>query len=294
MARFVLRGLVAFSAAVVLSADAQPSSMLVNVAELAGMMDDPSLVVLHVSNRESAFQEAHIPGARFVRSADFAVEGADKVGSELPPADVIKRVFEGAGVSDNSRVVIYEQGTVLAARAFFTLDVFGHPRVAMLDGGLNAWRAAGNPVERGAAKAGRPGSFTPRLNAARLADAAFIQKQVPGETVALVDVRPDAEYYGTDGGMQGMHAPGHIAGAKQLTWNALVGSDGRFLPREELRTKLQGAGVAPGRPAVAYCMVGLRASVVYFVARYLGYDVKLYDGSVVDWSRRGLELRTKN
>jgi thiosulfate/3-mercaptopyruvate sulfurtransferase len=271
-----------------------PPSMLVNVTELAAVLKDPAVVVLHVADRAAAFEEGHIPGARFLRYGDFAVEGPDNVGSELPPLDVVKRVFEAAGVSDTSRVVIYAQSPVVAARVFFTLDAFGHQGVALLDGGLRAWREAKQPVETGAANSARLGRFTPRLNAQRVVDAMFIQQQLATPAISLVDVRPDAEFFGTDGGMRGMHAPGHIAIARQLTWNALVGADGRFLPRDELKARLESAGVVAGRPVVAYCMVGMRASVVYFVARHLGYDARLYDGSIIDWSRRGLELRTKN
>jgi thiosulfate/3-mercaptopyruvate sulfurtransferase len=266
-------------------------SMLVSVGELAAQLKDPSLVVVHVADRPAAFEEGHIPGARFVRYGDFAVPGPGDLGAELPSADVIKRVFEAAGVSDTSHIVIYSQSPVMAARAFFTLDAFGHARVALLDGGLRAWREAKQAVATGPSPAAPAGRLTPRLNPARLADAAFIQKQTPGQSIALVDVRPDDEFSGTNT-MGGAHAPGHIAGAKQLTWNALVGADGRFLPREQLKHKLAAAGAAPGRPVVAYCMIGMRASVVYFVARLLGQDVKLYDGSIVDWSRRGLRTES--
>jgi thiosulfate/3-mercaptopyruvate sulfurtransferase len=113
---------------------------------------------------------------------------------------------------------------------------------------------------------------------------------LPGKAISLLDVRPDPEFLGTDGGMGGMHAAGHIQGARQLTWNALVGDAGTFLPKEQLKERLEGAGVVWGRLVVAYCMVGMRASVVYFVARHLGYDARLYDGSIVDWSRRKLPV----
>lgn len=268
-------------------APAAAQSMLVSVSELAGMLKDPNVVILHVADRATAYEEAHIPGARFVRYADFAVPGADNVGSELPPPETIKQIFEAVGVSDGSRIVIYSQGPVMAARAFFTLDAYGHARVALLDGGLRAWREANQAVESGAVATPRAANFTPRLNPARLADAAYIQKQTPGVSMALVDVRPDEEFFGSNT-MGGAHAPGHIAGAKQLTWNSLVATDGKFLPVSELKQRLEGAGVASGRPTVAYCMVGMRASVVYFVSRHLGLDVRLYDGSIVDWSRRKL------
>ena len=274
------------------AAPAMAQPMLISVSDLALALKDQDVVVLHIADRVQAFEEGHIPGARFVRYGDFAVEGEDKIGSELPPADVIERVFEAAGVSDNSRVVVYSASTVLAARAFFTLDVYGHARVALLDGGLRAWREAGRPIETGAVAVSRPGEFSARLNRQRVADAAYvqtIQKRTAQGSVALVDVRPDDEFLGINT-MGGAHAPGHIEGAKQLTWNSLVDAAGRFLPPEQLRARLESAGAGKGTPVVAYCMVGMRASVVYFVSRYLGHEVKLYDGSIVDWSRRKLPM----
>ena len=85
------------------------------------------------------------------------------------------------------------------------------------------------------------------MNAARVATPQQIQQQMPTQGIALVDVRPDPEFLGTDGGMGGMHAAGHIAGAKQLTWNALVGADGRFLPRDQLQASVCGRRRASGQ-----------------------------------------------
>jgi len=272
-------------------AQSTSAGLLISTADLAAALNDPALVLIQVAERPSAFEEAHIPGARFVRYADFAIDGPDGVGSELPPADRVKQIFEAAGVSTNSRVVLYSPSTVAAARAFFTLDAMGHARVALLDGGLRAWRAENRPIATGAAPTPAKGSFTPALNPARLESAQQIQQHMASQGIALVDVRPDPEYLGTDGGM-GVRAPGHIEGARQLPWDTLVGADGRFLARDQLQARLVAAGVVTGKPVVSYCMVGMRASVVYFVARYLGYDARLYDGSIVDWSQRKLPLKT--
>jgi len=269
---------------------AAPGGLLISTAELATAAKDPALVLLHVADRLSVFEEGHIPGARFLRYGDFAVDGEQRLGSELPSVADAKGVFEAVGVSNNSRVVVYATGPVIAARAFFTLDALGHKNVALLDGGLRTWRDEQRPIETGPAKPAAAGQFTPTLNASRVATAEQIQQQMPKAAISLVDVRPDPEFLGTDGGMGGMHAPGHIAGAKQLTWNELVGPDGRFLPREQLQAKLTGAGASSGKPVVAYCMVGMRASVVYFVARHLGYDARLYDGSIMDWSAKKLPV----
>ncbi|MBI1876508.1 MAG: sulfurtransferase [Acidobacteria bacterium] len=269
-----------------------PSGLLVSTDQLAARMQDPALVLLHVGDRESTFSEGHISGARFLPYGAFAVNGDGDIGSELPPIDELKRVFESVGVSDTSRIVLYGSSPVAAARAFFTLDAIGHPRVALLDGGLTAWRAEGRAIEKGEPAGAETGRFNPRLNAERIADAAFIQQRLATNGLALLDIRPDPEYLGTDSGMGGRHAVGHIAGAQQLPWNTLVQKDGRFLPREELDAKLRGAGATSGKPVVSYCMVGMRASVAYFVARYLGFDARLYDGSIMDWTRRKLPTTT--
>lgn len=278
--------------AVVQPGPASPGGLLISTSELAAAAKDPRLVLLHVGDRASAFEEAHIPGARFLRYADFAVDGGQGLGSELPSADEVKRDFEAIGVSNGSRVVIYGSSPVSAARAFFTLDAMGHTRVALLDGGLRAWRGEGRPIETGPPKPVSAGHFMPVLNAAKVASAELIQREMSRNGIALVDVRPDPEFLGTDGGMGGMHAAGHIAGAKQLPWNALVQEDGRFLLRDQLQAKLTAAGATPAKPVVSYCMVGMRASVVYFVARHLGHDAKLYDGSIVDWTQKKLPVVT--
>jgi thiosulfate/3-mercaptopyruvate sulfurtransferase len=280
---------VVLAAAVPVAQQQGPISRLISARELA-QLRDPALVLLHVAEDDSAYAEGHIPGARFLRYRSAAPGGDDDLGAELPPMPVLKELFDGVGVSDTSRVVLYGH-PVLASRVFFTLDAVGHRRVAILDGGLQAWQAGGHPVDRGADKTagGRRGTFTPRLHAERLATAEWIRTSAG--RISLVDVRPDPEFTGSDGGMAGVHVAGHIEGAKQLTWNALVAPDGLFLPADQLRAKLQGAGAVAGKAVVPYCMIGMRASVVYFVARHLGLDVRLYDGSIVDWGRRGLPTK---
>ena len=152
--------LVLTAVAVAGSAQTPRADLLVSTADLARQLNDPALVILHVADRESSFTDGHIPGASFLRYGDFAVDGDRNVGSELPPIDTLRRVFEAVGVSDNARVVIYGSSPVAAARAFFTLDVVGHPLVALLDGGFAAWKAEGRAIEAGRGPSTRRGTFT--------------------------------------------------------------------------------------------------------------------------------------
>jgi thiosulfate/3-mercaptopyruvate sulfurtransferase len=116
----------------------------------------------------------------------------------------------------------------------------------------------------------------------------WIKERLSTTRMKLLDARPDAEYTGSDGGMNGMHVAGHLPDAKQLVWNTLLDSTGKFLPDAELRKKYEAIGATKDTPLVSYCMIGMRASVTYFVARHLGYDARMYDGSIVDWTRRRL------
>ena len=125
----------------------------------------------------------------------------------------------------------------------------------------------------------------------RVVNADWISGRLSTPQVTLLDARPDAEFTGADGGM-GMHVPGHLPGAQQLVWNTLFDSTGKFLPDAELRKKFDAIGASAGTPLVSYCMVGMRASVTYFVARHLGYDARMYDGSIEDWTNKKLPAKT--
>lgn len=267
---------------------AQPSpGFLVSAPELAAMLPDPSVVVIAIGNQAGEFETGHIPGARFIRYGDIAID-VDGIQSELPPPDQLRRVLTAAGISDRSKVIIYGS-PIAATRLFFTLDYFGHPHARVLNGGLNAWRANGGAIETGAARAAATGvTLTPKLNPDRVVSADWVKERLSSTKMTLLDARPDAEFTGADGGMNGMHVKGHLPDAQQLVWNTLLDSSGRFLPDAELRKKYNAIGAVNGTPLVSYCMVGMRASVTYFVARHLGYDARMYDGSIVDWTRRRL------
>ena len=260
--------------------------LLVTPAELTVALKDPATVVVAVGNSDDEFAAGHIPDARFVRYAQIAIDG-DGLQSELPPVEQLRTVLSAIGISDASKVVIYG-APIAATRLFFTLDYFGQTNVRLLNGGLPAWKASGGAIEIGAPKAVKAGTLTPKLHPERVVSADWITERLSSPKITLLDARPDPEFTGADGGMGGQHAKGHLPGAHQLVWNTLLDSSGRFLPDAELKKKYDAIDAVHGTPLVSYCMVGMRASVTYFVARHLGYDARLYDGSIVDWTRRRL------
>ena len=279
--------------------------LLLSPAELATALKDPATVVIAVGSNEDDFIAGHIPGARFVRYGDFAID-AGGLTSELPPIEQLRKVLTAAGIGDKSKVVIYG-APMPASRMFFTLDYMGHPNVKLLNGGLSAWQRHGGAVEIGPARTVAAATLNTKPNADRVVSADWITARLSSPTLrqaqarpernrgaemTLLDARPDAEFTGADGGMNGAHVKGHLPGAQQLVWNALLDANGAFLPDAELEKKFAAIGADPKMPLVSYCMVGMRASVTYFAARHLGYDARMYDGSIVDWTRRKLPAVT--
>jgi thiosulfate/3-mercaptopyruvate sulfurtransferase len=274
------------------AAPAVRSDMLVTTTWLAQHLKDPNLVILQVSRDRKAYDEGHIPGARFLALSDIVIT-RDGILNELPPAAALKEVLERAGVSDDSRVILYGDTSVLpATRAYFTLDYLGHGNsAALLDGGLPKWTAESRPVEKDAPPA-KQGKLTPRprpevvvgMNAVK--DLSFSAVNAPAASPILVDARTAGEFSGTTPASSEIPRPGHIPGAKDVYWMDTQASktDMSLQPEASLRQKYESAGVTPDRPVVTYCNTGMQASQSYFTLKYLGYDTRMYDGSFSEWS----------
>jgi thiosulfate/3-mercaptopyruvate sulfurtransferase len=264
--------------------------MMVSGDWLAQHLNDPKIVILHVSRDRNAYDAGHIPGARFLPLTELAVT-REGILNELPPVDALKALFERAGVSDDSRVILYGDVSVLpATRAYFTLDYLGHgDQAALLDGGLPRWKAESRMLVKDASDA-KTGHFTPRVRAEVLAKIDSVKeissaaKPSPLSAV-LVDARTAEEYRGNTAAQE-ITRPGHIPGAANVFWMQGQASkdDMSLLGEAQLRKLYEAAGVTPDRPVVTYCNTGMQASQSYFTLKYLGYDVRMYDGSFSEWS----------
>jgi thiosulfate/3-mercaptopyruvate sulfurtransferase len=269
-------------------------SILVSTDWLARHVNDPSVVVVEVVHAMGMTEDhgGRIPGTRALDYMDITTT-RDGLGTELPDVAHLRDVFEKLGVSNATRVVLYSQDLPMAARALFTLDYLGHGRTSVLDGGLEKWRAEGRALSKDQPVVAR-GHLEPHPRPDVVATAPWIMDHLGKRGISLIDTRTDGEYVGA-GERHGMPSEGHIAGAHQLQWEQLLRDSTRpsFLDRDGLAS-LYAARVQPGDTVVTYCFVGYRASMTYLAARYLGYPVKLYDGSYQDWSRRGLPLTRGN
>jgi len=285
MSRIVLSVLLALGFAPGLAGQASPTEvqpgMLVSADWLQQHLSDPGLVVLAAGRSPEVFDTAHVPGARFVPTKAFTMT-RNGIATELPPVEALDSLVESLGISTTSRVVVYGD-PISASRLWFTLAYLGlGERTALLDGGLGAWRAAGGPVTTRVAVVTR-GTFEPDVRPEIVVDAGWVNARLSDAQHIIMDARSAEEYAGDR--EEDLPRRGHITGAAHLDWTTLV--DGEALKSPViLRGLMEEAGAGSGREVVAYCRSGSRAAVLYFVARYLGYPARLYDGSMVEWSAR--------
>jgi thiosulfate/3-mercaptopyruvate sulfurtransferase len=250
--------------------------LVVSTQWLADHLSDPHLVIVHIAHDESDYREAHIPGARYLAMDKFTDHNPP--GTELLPPDQLKKNLEDIGISDDSRVVYYAPDwDPMATRLFFTLDYLGHgDQAALLDGGLDQWMREKRAISTQDATATR-GTLTVHLHPEIVAKMDWMKNLVdePNSNVVIVDARPSKRY-----------RQGHLAGAEPLFWETALVSEKEPLLRspQELRQLFATAGVAGSKKVVSYCEVGLQASYTYFLARYLGFDAAMYDGSYSEWS----------
>lgn len=285
--------LIAFASAALTVSAATNTDMLVDTAWLADHLNDSNLVVVHMGANASGYEAGHIPGARFVALGDITVS-RDGIPNELPPAADLKAAFEAAGISDTTRVILYAEGSVLpATRAYFTLDYLGHgDQTALLDGGLDKWKAENRALSTEAPDV-TAGNLTVRTKAetvvstAAVKDMSFSASLESANAAAdriptLLDVRSSDLFTGNS------DRAGHIPGAVNIDWTENQMTGGSSLQSEDsLRALYEAAGIQPGSTVIAYCNSGMQATQSYFTLKYLGYDVRLYDGSMSEWTAAG-------
>ena len=261
-------------------------SMIVSTAWLAKHLNDADLVMLQVGDKKE-YDAAHIKGAQYIQTSDISTPRGSGLILELPPVDQLKATFEKLGVTDKSRVVVYfsKDWVTPTSRVYFTLDYLGlGDRTAILDGGLPAWIAEKRDVTTEVSSP-RVGSFTPHPDPKLVVDASWVSGNINKPGVAILDAR-DAKFY-TGESAGNMPRAGHIPSAKSIPFSTLVeDSNNKFKSPEALRALFTTAGVKPKDSVATYCHIGQQASLLYFVAKYLGYDAHLYDGSFDDWSKR--------
>ena len=262
------------------------SEMLVSTQWLSQHLKDPNVVILHLADNELDYRRGHIPGARYLAMKKITTDNGT-ITTELPSVEQLQQTFSELGVGDNTRVIIYATNWFPnMARAWFTLDYLGHgDKAALLDGGIEQWLTENRPVSGDTPKFSAA-TFTPHVheNYRALIDEAKANTEADPATSTeqIIDARPARRY-----------TAGHLAGANNVYWqDTLVNPDTNpvFKSPDQLRAIYAAQGIVPGKKIMTYCEVGMQASHAYFLAKYLGYDAALYDGSFQEWSQKNMPV----
>ena len=228
------------------------------------------------------YLNGHLPGAVYVDlGTDLAAPPGPRGGRHpLPtPADAAE-AFRRLGVCNHRPVVVYDHVEgVIAARAWWMLRWLGHTDVRLLDGGLMAWTAAGQPLERGDVTP-EPGDFTGRPGGMPLLDAE--SAAALSRDGVLLDARAGERFRGETEPLDPV--AGHIPGARNLPTRDNAGADRRLLAPEALRARFASVGVDAGTSVGAYCGSGVTAAHTVLALEAAGFPpAALYAGSWSDW-----------
>ena len=265
------------------SAEQDVAPIFVSTSWLAQNLDNSSLVLIHIGPRDE-YETGHIPNARFLDRELFMPASSDGLRAEIPGVEQLVTVFESMGLTDESQVVLCfgDRSLPDATRAFFTLDYLGlGDHTSLLNGGLQVWMAEGRDLTTDIPIPSL-GSFTPNPRPELLVDAEWLNEHLTDPMMTLMDTRSEAAFLGTD--QSNNPRAGHIPGAASIPYMNLVDSETMlFLDSNTLRTLLVAKGADPDNRIVTYCWIGRSSTVLHVVARHLGYETVMYDGSFEEW-----------
>jgi thiosulfate/3-mercaptopyruvate sulfurtransferase len=265
---------------------------LVSAEWLAERLSDPDLVVLDARfflpaqnrNTRLEYETVHLPGARF-----FDIDGVADRQSPLPhmlPSPLQFAEVAGAlGIGNETTVVVYDSNYYMAsARVWWTFRVFGHERVAVLDGGLVRWKSLGLAVEDRPVVP-TPRSFDAGFRPELVRGMAEIRSLIGGTAYQLLDARSPGRFAGTEPEPRASLRSGHIPGSRNLFFRELIDESSlRLKSPEGLSNEFRQAGIDPLRPVVATCGTGVTAAILAFGLYLTGnQNAAVYDGSWTEW-----------
>jgi len=274
------------------------SAALISTEELARRMDAPALRIFDcsvyqhprpeggyiVESGRATYDKGHIPGAAFLDiPAEFSVPDP-KLRFTLPSLSELTRTFAAKGIGHGTFVVLYGNAAPnWPARAWWMLRAAGFDDAAILDGGLDKWKAEGRPLSTEATDY-PPATLTLRGRPDIFVDKNTVKSAIGKSDTLILNALSHEQHKGTGGVTYGR--PGRIAGSSCVPSASLFGPDKTLKPIADLRAAFEGVGAAPDKRVLVYCGGGIAATLDAFVlTALLGHrNVSVYDNSMQEWA----------
>jgi thiosulfate/3-mercaptopyruvate sulfurtransferase len=277
-------------------------SELISTAELADILGRPNLRVFDCTTTleylppgsdapykvvpgRHTFEAGHIPGADFLDLQGEFSDQRTKLRFMMPGVAQLETAFGRHGIGADSFVVLYSVATAMwATRFWWMLKSLGFDNVAVLDGGLDKWKAEGRALETGPAKGYPSATFTARPRAGYFVDKHQVLAARGERNTLVVNALNATLHKGLEPSRYGR--PGHIPGSCNVSAAALIDAETRaFVPLADAEREFASQGFSRDKRVIAYCGGGISATIDLFMLHRLGYDkLTLYDGSMGEWA----------
>jgi thiosulfate/3-mercaptopyruvate sulfurtransferase len=275
---------------------------LISTQELAGLIGQSALRVFDCTSYldyqpegsrvpylvvpgKRTFEEGHIPSADFLDLQGEFSDQTTELRFMMPDVAQLEAAFGRHGLGNDSRVVLYSIGTAMwATRFWWMLQSLGFD-AAVLDGGLDKWKAEGRAIETGPAKGFPPATFTAKPKPGFFVDKRETQKASTNRSTVVVNALGPQFHKGLEPSRYGR--AGRIPGSVNVPAATLIDAASKaFLPLDEVAPKFAAQGITKDKRVVAYCGGGISATIDLFQLHRLGYDnITLYDGSMGEWAK---------
>jgi thiosulfate/3-mercaptopyruvate sulfurtransferase len=264
--------------------DKQKESRIVTAEWLSNHLNDKDIIILQVSMLRGEYLKEHIEGSRFLWTGWLSGSTPDASIEALPVTE-IKTNLQKLGVSNKSKIIISFAGAnvIAACRAYLMLDYIGlGNQTYILNGGLEAWKTAGYKVTA-EIKPYKKSRFSPKVKKEVFVNAEWILKNHADPNTLIIDARAASVYEGKGT----VPRAGHIPDAKNLPFTNLYDEKTyKFHDDDKLSGLFNKLEASADKHLAVYCAIGNSASTLYFIAKQLGYNVSLYDGSMEEWGNR--------
>jgi thiosulfate/3-mercaptopyruvate sulfurtransferase len=261
--------------------------LIISTDELVKVLADPDVRVVDARGADD-YKAGHIPGAVSLPhgKTQYVERGTPGL---LAPVEKVEGVFGELGIKPSDTVILYDDivGEPVA-RLFWTLDLLGHGKVRVVNGGMSKWAKEGRPISKEPPVIS-PAKYTAKPDWSKFADAAYVLVTLQNPLVALVDTRAPKEWSGEMASRQVKRA-GRIPGSKNVDWEwnlATVEGVKVLKSADELAKMYEGIGATKDKEIITYCRTGMRSSHSYMALKLLGYPrVRNYDASMIEWGNR--------